>query len=78
MTIKRYSLQRYKHGTEEEYVLYADHVAEVCRYRDKILEVCKACQTCDGAGIVTTKNLPPFAPTITDCPECLDLRELLA
>lgn len=42
------------------------------RYRDKLLEICKECSDCDGAGVQTI--LGETGP----CPACEDIRELLS
>ena len=80
MTIRRYSLQRYKHGAEEEYVLYADHVAEVCKLRDRLLAVAAACERCEGTGIWNELKDPAW-PYLgyrqVPCTECEDIRSCL-
>jgi hypothetical protein len=76
--IKRYSLQRYRQGAEEEYVLWTEHVEVVCKLRDKIMEFAKDCEPCGGTGIITVKDedAPAFGRTLP-CYACEDLRELL-
>jgi hypothetical protein len=59
-------------GPEGPFVLWTDHMAEVCKLRDKLLEVAKECKDCDGAGVQTI-----FGES-GPCPACEDLRELLA
>jgi hypothetical protein len=44
-----------------------------CKLRDKLLEVCKQCRSCDGTGIISFGK----PPIIDDCPACVDLREVL-
>ena len=45
---------------------------QVCRLRDKLLELAKDCDDCDGTGLQTI-----YGET-EDCPACHDIRELLA
>jgi hypothetical protein len=80
--MKVYSLQQYRGGPEEDYVLYADHVAVVCKLRDKLMELAKECEHCDGTGIVTQHNGHTWAGphdegTAEDCPACADIRMVL-
>lgn len=50
-----------------------------CRLRDKLLEICAACEACGGTGVVTVKSHPRgvLVERQEDCGECLDIRECL-
>jgi hypothetical protein len=66
-------------GAEGPFVLWTDHVAEVCKLRDKLLEIAKNCDHCGGTGMVPVKEEHQAAfGRVIECDECEDLRELLA
>lgn len=58
--------------------LSPDDVAKLCadnlRMRDKLLELAKDCAECGGTGCVTVG----FGERVDPCPDCEDIRELLA
>jgi hypothetical protein len=50
------------------------------KLRDKLLELAKQCNKCDGTGCVTKRWLDGyFKPQerVEDCPKCHDIREVL-
>lgn len=54
--------------------------ADVCRYRDKLLECAKECKECGGTGCVEdVVEHPRFGPQVQTipCEWCLDIRTLL-
>jgi predicted nucleic acid binding AN1-type Zn finger protein len=51
------------------------------KLRDKLLELAKQCNECDGTGCVTKRWLDQhFQPQerVEDCPKCHDIRSVLA
>lgn len=73
--IDRYTFSD-RHGmrarADGDYVRWADHVAETCQIRDKLLELANECSDCDGTGMQTIFG------AVLDCPACHDIRVLLA
>lgn len=58
---------------------YHAMVDSLIRCRDKLLELAKACKSCDGTGLVTTMTRRRGAPVerAIDCEDCIDIRECL-
>jgi hypothetical protein len=67
-------------------VLASDYdalVTQNLKIRDKLLELAKECARCDGTGLVTrhfpgNEGVPEWDADDQPCPECEDIRAVLA
>lgn len=62
-----------------DWMKYEDHVADVCAMRDKLLEIANECSECEGTGCISVRpqDEAVWGRTLP-CPDCEDIRELLA
>jgi hypothetical protein len=58
-------------------------LAENMRLRDKLLELAKKCERCRGSGLISihfegNEDAPEWDADDQTCPDCIDIRSVLA